>query len=40
MAKETIHAYCPLCISHCGCIATVEDGRLLKLEADPEHPTG
>ncbi|MCW9089454.1 MAG: molybdopterin-dependent oxidoreductase [Gammaproteobacteria bacterium] len=40
MAQENIHAYCPLCISHCGCIATVEDGRLLKLEADPEHPTG
>jgi len=40
MSQKKIRTYCPLCISHCGGIATVEDGRLLKLEADPEHPTG
>ncbi|MDD3447400.1 MAG: molybdopterin-dependent oxidoreductase [Gammaproteobacteria bacterium] len=40
MPQQRIRAYCPLCISHCGCIATVSDGRLLKLEGDPGHPTG
>lgn len=35
-----IRAYCPLCISRCGCLATVAEGRLLKVEADPAHPTG
>ncbi len=32
--------YCGLCISRCGCIASVEDGRLVKVERDPLHPTG
>jgi len=40
MNTELIHGYCALCISRCGCIATVEDGLLLKVEADPAHPTG
>jgi anaerobic selenocysteine-containing dehydrogenase len=37
---QKIHGYCALCISRCGCIATVEDGRLLRVEGDPAHPTG
>jgi anaerobic selenocysteine-containing dehydrogenase len=37
---EKIRGYCPLCISKCGCISTVEDGRLTRVEPDPEHPTG
>lgn len=40
MSSQRIPTYCALCISRCGCIATVEDGRLTRVEADPEHPTG
>ncbi|QDX81970.1 molybdenum cofactor oxidoreductase [Denitratisoma sp. DHT3] len=40
MALETIPTYCALCISRCGCLATVEDGRLARIEPDPLHPTG
>lgn len=35
-----IHGFCPLCVSRCGSIATVEDGRFTRLSADPDHPTG
>jgi anaerobic selenocysteine-containing dehydrogenase len=35
-----IHGYCALCISRCGSIAVVEDGRFVALEPDPSHPTG
>lgn len=40
--KSTLRVptYCALCISRCGAIATIEDGRLTALEADPSHPTG
>lgn len=40
MAIERIRTYCALCISRCGCIAVVEDGRLAGIEPDPDHPTG
>ena len=40
MPQQKIHGYCPLCISRCGCISTVEDGVLTRVEADPAHPTG
>src|SRR5262245_40506596 len=38
----TIHVpgYCALCISRCGSIAVVENGRFVALEPDPSHPTG
>lgn len=29
-----------MCTSRCGVLATVEDGRLIKVNADPEHPNG
>ncbi|MGV8826557.1 molybdopterin-containing oxidoreductase family protein, partial [Methylibium petroleiphilum] len=32
--------YCALCISRCGCLASVDDGRLVRVERDPDHPTG
>ncbi len=35
-----LHGYCPLCISRCGSISTVEGGRLTKVRPDPDHPTG
>ena len=35
-----IPAFCPLCVSRCGCEAVVEHGRLIAIEPDPSHPTG
>ena len=29
-----------MCTSHCGVIATIEDGRLTQVNADPDHPNG
>jgi anaerobic selenocysteine-containing dehydrogenase len=29
-----------MCISRCGVVATVEDGLLTKVSADPQHPNG
>jgi anaerobic selenocysteine-containing dehydrogenase len=35
-----IKGYCGLCVARCGTIATVADGRLVRLDPDPDHPTG
>jgi anaerobic selenocysteine-containing dehydrogenase len=35
-----IPTYCALCVSRCGAIAVVEEGRFVALEPDPSHPTG
>src|SRR5262245_58565329 len=35
-----IPSYCALCISRCGSIAVVKNGRFVALEPDPSHPTG
>ena len=40
MATERIHTYCAMCVSRCGVIATVRDGRVEKVSMDPEHPNG
>ena len=40
MPTEQIHTYCAMCTCRCGVLATVEDGRLTKVTADPEHPNG
>jgi anaerobic selenocysteine-containing dehydrogenase len=37
---ERVPGYCALCISRCGSIAVVENGRFVALEPDPSHPTG
>lgn len=37
MAQE-MATYCRICEPLCGMVATVEDGRLLKLRPDPDHP--
>jgi anaerobic selenocysteine-containing dehydrogenase len=37
---ERIPGYCALCISRCGSVAVIEDGRFVRLEPDPTHPTG
>src|SRR5512140_3819889 len=39
-STERIHGYCALCISRCGAVAVRENGRFLRLEPDPSHPTG
>jgi anaerobic selenocysteine-containing dehydrogenase len=39
-ATERIPGYCALCVSRCGSIAVVENGRFVALEPDPSHPTG
>jgi len=33
-------SYCAMCWSSCGCIAVVENDRLVAVETDPTHPTG
>ena len=40
MATKRVHGYCALCWSRCGCVSTVEDGRLVAVDPDPDHPTG
>ena len=40
MAIQQIHTYCAMCTSRCGVLATVEDGVLKKVNADPDHPNG
>lgn len=37
---ESIAGYCALCVSRCGSIARLENGRFVALEPDPSHPTG
>lgn len=37
---ERIPCYCAMCISRCGSIAVLENGRFVALEPDPSHPTG
>ncbi len=37
MTTETI-TYCRICEACCGMVATVEDGRLIQLRPDKEHP--
>ena len=39
-ATERKQGYCSLCISRCGSIGVIENGRLVALEPDPSHPTG
>lgn len=40
MTTELRHGYCALCISRCGCVGTVVDGILTRVDPDPDHPTG
>ena len=37
---ERIPCFCALCVSRCGAVATIADGKFVALDADPEHPTG
>lgn len=38
--SDAVRGYCALCTAHCATIATVEDGRVARLEADFDHPNG
>ncbi|HEU4367011.1 MAG TPA: molybdopterin-dependent oxidoreductase [Methylomirabilota bacterium] len=40
MTLQRIAGFCALCRSRCGCVSTVEDGRLVAVDPDPSHPTG
>ena len=37
---QRIPGYCAMCVSRCGSIAVVENGRFVALEPNPSHPTG
>ncbi len=37
---EKIPGYCALCISRCGCMSQVKDGKLIAVGPLPGHPTG
>jgi anaerobic selenocysteine-containing dehydrogenase len=36
----TVRGYCALCTAHCATIATVENGRVTRLDPDDDHPNG
>ena len=38
--EQRIRGFCALCRSRCGCVSVVEAGRLVRVEPDPDHPTG
>ncbi len=37
---EKVRGYCVLCTAHCATVATVEDGRVTRLDPDHDHPNG
>jgi len=38
--SSTVRGYCALCTAHCATIATVTDGKVVRLDADFDHPNG
>ncbi|HXG50555.1 MAG TPA: molybdopterin-dependent oxidoreductase [candidate division Zixibacteria bacterium] len=38
--SRRVRGYCALCTAHCATIATVEAGRVVRLDPDPDHPNG
>jgi anaerobic selenocysteine-containing dehydrogenase len=39
-SSHTVRGFCALCTAHCATIATVVDGKVVRLESDPDHPNG
>jgi anaerobic selenocysteine-containing dehydrogenase len=39
-SSYTVRGYCALCTAHCATVATVEDGTVVRLDADSDHPNG
>jgi anaerobic selenocysteine-containing dehydrogenase len=37
---KAVRGYCALCTAHCATIATVEEGRVTRLDPDHDHPNG
>src|SRR5262245_62830586 len=37
---KEVRGYCALCTAHCATIATVEQGRVTRLDPDYDHPNG
>jgi anaerobic selenocysteine-containing dehydrogenase len=37
---KSVRGYCALCTAHCATIATVERGRVTRLDPDDDHPNG
>jgi anaerobic selenocysteine-containing dehydrogenase len=38
--SNTVRGYCALCTAHCATVATVENGRVIRLDPDHDHPNG
>jgi anaerobic selenocysteine-containing dehydrogenase len=38
--SSTVRGYCALCTAHCATVATVTDGKVVRLDADFDHPNG
>ncbi|HUC99341.1 MAG TPA: molybdopterin-dependent oxidoreductase [Candidatus Polarisedimenticolaceae bacterium] len=38
--SHRVRGYCALCTAHCATVATVENGKVTRLEADHDHPNG
>src|SRR5262245_42994021 len=38
--SRTVRGFCALCTAHCATVATVTDGKVVRLESDPDHPNG
>jgi anaerobic selenocysteine-containing dehydrogenase len=39
-SSHTVRGYCALCTAHCATIATVSEGRVVRLDPDHDHPNG
>ena len=39
-SSHSVRGYCALCTAHCATIATVRDGKVVRLDADADHPNG
>jgi anaerobic selenocysteine-containing dehydrogenase len=37
---KEVRGYCALCTAHCATVATVENGRVTRLDPDADHPSG
>src|ERR1044071_8370391 len=37
---ETVRGYCALYTAHCATVATVQNGRVIRLDPDNDHPNG
>ena len=40
MQSQSVRGYCALCTAHCATIATVKNGKVVRLDADFDHPNG